>query len=207
MKPFVVVVALLAIFLGALTAFIVHSGMAAGATSFRIGRSARCLVNDGDPSYLRAGWTVCFHGSATPADPLTFRDLGGGFGRDWAHVYWMGSVILADPSSFVVLPSAPGHDLVVPVYSADRNYVYLSDPDADPPFGLTEIIEGADPTTIEILLGDESHAIGYAKDGDQVWYFGREVVGADPATFQLLELGNSVDAADDMASYAGGQSL
>ena len=76
---------------------------------------------------------------------------------------------------YLGLTSAPGVYQGFKAYSKDKDYVYV---------GCGSILQGADPTTIELLID------GYIKDKNKVYYLGNVVEGVDPANCSIDSIDN-----------------
>lgn len=78
------------------------------------------------------------------ADPKTFKSLGGGYGRDSRHVFFMGGIIDgAAPTTFKTHKDG---------YACDKNHVFFHD----------SIIVGADPLSFWLVdLNDGNDQIAY----------------------------------------------
>ncbi|MGH7141179.1 MAG: DKNYY domain-containing protein [Minisyncoccia bacterium] len=127
------------------------------------------------------------------SDPNTFRPIKDSNGSDTDYaidsrqVYWWGftpdasdfgpsayqPIAGADPNSFVILSGG---------FSKDAHSVF---------YNQTKII-GADPTSFVILSSSQDAPIMYAKDSSAVYavygYSIKNITGADPNSFQVLDL-------------------
>ena len=112
-------------------------------------------------------------------DPATFRNAGAGYVRDKNGVYKYYKTYITfddkdlkrepifDARSFRII-DADGR------YVRDRNNVYLDN----------KKIEGADPSTFEILKKDN---ITYAKDKNNIYYWGNKIEGAEKYSFEIMD--------------------
>ncbi len=98
------------------------------------------------------------------------KDLGGGYTKDSAHVYYQGEKIgHADVATFAILKDG---------YAKDRKNIFYK----------TGIPERADLKTFQVLRD------GYAKDAQDVYYQGQKIPEAKASTFEMLQNGYAKDA-------------
>jgi hypothetical protein len=164
--------------------------------------SAGYHVHDDRVYFLQA-----FPGKAAEvrgADPSSFQALDRTFAKDRSTVYVDGRALPgADPASFVLLDRA--------FLARDRDHVYqrdrvLSDDpehfellranlakDATAVYWSDGSVLSTDPARFAIVA-DADHYL-FTKDGRSVQLNGKTIVGADPATFEVLEGGYARDAA------------
>ena len=101
------------------------------------------------------------------------------FAKDSTHVFYTGVILpMADPQSFEVLQG--GYD----AYAKDKNYVYYEVDSSNASDSLTPIPNADSATFISL----ENPYAAYAKDKNYVYYNGRVISGADPQTFQILNV-------------------
>lgn len=136
-------------------------------------RAFELLDSSGTPGVVWGREPSAFY-VGTSRTPITgtaaFADLGGGYTRDAANVFYKGEAIAgADPASFSVRiykdDATKGDTYVV---ARDRRHFYT---------GGTPTLDVADGDTFEEL------GRGYARDASRVYFLSRVVEGADPATF------------------------
>lgn len=135
-----------------------------------------------NPYSIREGVIYWLHHPVPKADPVTFRHLGGDWGRDAERVFVQTKQKKVDAASF---------QLLNPVFAKDINAAY----DREGP------IKGADATSFVVLdsgvnVNDDIipmiSARGYARDRNSVFYhdqgFGRATAlrGADAGSFVSL---------------------
>ncbi len=137
------------------------------------------------------------------ADTKSFQALSGNYARDKNKIYFWGQALKdVDISSFQVLKSgyskdknhvylsgeiAPGVDqksfqILNEMYSKDKTSIYYlgSNPDDNK-------IKETDPESFAVFPSDtEEKNLDFAKDKKHVYWAGRIILGADPATFQLF---------------------
>jgi hypothetical protein len=119
--------------------------------------------------YEIVGTKVYYNGVlVSNASAHSFKDLGWGYAKDSARVYYCGKKLTTDPSRFKALADG---------YAMDSFDVYY--------FGKE--IEAS--TSGFKVLKD-----GYAKDAFDAYYCGKEVVGSSASTFQVLGNGYAKDA-------------
>jgi hypothetical protein len=142
-------------------------------------------------------------------DPATFKDLGGGFGRDSRRVYFEEKVVQdADPESFVVLAHTYGKDAKA-VYSGayscrecdvrtfrkinddfylDQNAAYVIVPSHSDHWTR---VPSADPQSVTGLNG------WFQKDSQHAFFMGRMIPGADAESFKVGSCGKCEVCAED----------
>lgn len=157
------------------------------------------------------------------ADPETFEVIGAALARDKNKVFLSGQEIpgldphtlglvvvtlgpsrtvefLKDSSSVYSIVASihklPGADpntfkVISMEYSKDKNHVYMSWGDS---------ILGADPATFE-LLSYENKLPAYAKDSKSVYYFGKQIKGADAGSFVAFGHDSAHYAKDNQYAY------
>lgn len=159
------------------------------------------------------------------ADAATFRLLEQRYARDTARIYFQGEPFeVKDAASFEILYSSfardrtTGYYQLKPVpdsdgpsfeglndnYARDRSHVWYSrvetDGGAHPGEARNTLLADAHPASFTVL----DH--WYAKDRAHVYYRGKEIPGADAATFAMLPAPeNGVEARDANAGYAEGK--
>lgn len=107
-------------------------------------------------------------------DPAHFELLDGELSKDSAAVYWSdGAVLSDDPAHFAIVSNADHY-----LFTKDATTVHVN---GNP-------IDGADPSTFEVLQG------AYARDNDRVYYFTDQIAGADLASFRVLDGPYAADA-------------
>lgn len=109
------------------------------------------------------------------ADPATYTDVGLGYTKDRAHVYY-GSKILqdADVSTFTVLDDGGKYGFD---YAYDKGHIFVHGVQG------VEAISNADMSTFERAGGY------YYRDNQHVWYGGTMLQDANPASFLALDNG------------------
>ena len=122
-----------------------------------------------DRGYEIVGTKVYYNGViVSNAYAHSFKDLGWGYAKDSARVYYCGKKLADNPSRFKVLADG---------YAMDSFDVYY--------FGKE--IE-ASTSGFKVLTD------GYAKDAFDAYYCGKRVVGSSASTFQVLGNGYAKDA-------------
>ena len=122
-----------------------------------------------DRGYEIVGTKVYYNGViVSNAYAHSFKDLGWGYAKDSARVYYCGKKLADNPSRFKVLADG---------YAMDSFDVYY--------FGKE--IE-ASTSGFKVLTD------GYAKDAFDAYYCGKKVVGSSASTFQVLGNGYAKDA-------------
>lgn len=95
------------------------------------------------------------------ADPKTFKTLGGAYGRDSRHAFFMGGIVEgADPKTFKSLKDG---------YACDDNQAYYRG----------GILNGSDGKSFQSLKE------GYARDKSRVYFDGKVMENADPVSFEV----------------------
>lgn len=163
------------------------------------------------------------------ADPVSYRTLGYGYGRDAASGWYQGRAFaVRDPASFEALDSRFARDAQAGYYerqaipgsdgasfamldsdgthARDRHRVYsthieINDPGGRRPHPVVRALRGADPATVRVPGG------GYAIDGARVWWRGRLLAGADAASFEVLHGAGNADARDAGGPWHEGRRL
>jgi hypothetical protein len=131
------------------------------------------------------------------ADAGSFESLTGDYARDKNHVYYDGQVMTGDRAR-VWLEGKPvsedpaGFELLDGDMAKDSKAVYCGDGS----------VVSNDPTHFAIVLVNGGTIPVFTKDSRTVYYDGKPIAGADPATFQLLYAGDSC-AADERHAYHG----
>lgn len=122
-----------------------------------------------DRGYEIIGTKVYYNGAlVSNASAHSFKDLGWGYAKDNARVYYCGKKLTGNPSRFKALKDG---------YAMDSFDVYY--------FGKE--IE-ASTSGFKVLTD------GYAKDAFDAYYCGKKVVGSSASTFQVLGNGYAKDA-------------
>lgn len=148
----------------------------------------------------------------TGADGSTFKTLGKAYAKDRSMVYYEGKLIVgADPATFKVRSKYYATDdsdcywegFALKVHDLKTFHLIGKDNDWTTSWGVDSryayyldrggLIEGhhmllADAATFEPIVpkGDSDLSYDYARDKYQVYYCDTLVVGADPATFELI---------------------
>lgn len=131
------------------------------------------------------------------ADPMTFRDMGFGYGRDRMNVYFEGAIIPhADPVTFKIYRQ-----------SDTRNMRTYEQPDILPEEEMpgTAFSDGYSKDNINVYYmgrkiedatASSFHELddGYAKDAFHVYFMGRNITDATVSSFELLGDGYAKDA-------------
>jgi len=153
--------------------------------------------------YARDARRVYFEGQPFEVrDVASFEPLDGDFGRDAQHGYYARTEIAdSHGPSFEVIDS---RDVA---YARDRGWGYYADDGIDgarasnaPPETIVRTLRLENPAALRVL------GRGYAADARQVWYRGRPVKGADPATFAIdTTYQTSVDATDRSGGWQQGR--
>jgi hypothetical protein len=146
-------------------------------------RDARGVWHEGDPFPVK--------------DAATFEVLANGFARDRQQGYYLRSAIPgSDGASFTVIDGQ---------HARDARSIFHADMDLgqSPPRVVSRRIAEADAGSFQAL--DSS---GYARDTHRVYWHGRPLAGADPASFALLPMGTAgADAADARQRYSRGEAV
>lgn len=146
-------------------------------------RDARRVWHEGDPFPVK--------------DAATFEVLANGFARDRQQGYYLRSAIPgSDGASFTVIDGQ---------HARDARSIFHADMDLgqSPPRVVSRRIAEADAGSFQAL--DSS---GYARDTHRVYWHGRPLAGADPASFALLPMGTAgADAADARRRYSRGEAV
>lgn len=128
------------------------------------------------------------------ADPPTFVEVGGRYGKDKRYVYYataFGGVLIvdADLATFTYVGEMrESHAQVNPSYARDKSRVYRDE----------EVILGADPDTFQLLTYD------YSRDSQSVFWFIEKISEADPETFEIM---NNQYAKDKNSVYREGTAV
>lgn len=150
--------------------------------------------------YARDVRRVYFQGRAFDArDPASFEPLAGDFGRDAQRGYYARQEI-ADSHG----PSFEAVDDSDIAYARDRQHGYYAhgnvDGDREEARDIVRILRTPNPAAIRVL------GRGYAADPQHVWYRGRPLQGADPATFTSdPSYQAGVDATDRSGNWQQGR--
>lgn len=142
-------------------------------------------------------------------DPAHFELLDAGLAKDSVAVYWSDGTVLSNDPAHVAIVSNTGHYL----FAKDGRTVYVNG----------KPISGADPASFRVLQGAYSTAdqrvfyftdelaadlasFGalagpYATDARTVYWMGKAIVGADPATFHVLNADFECSADEKNAYY------
>jgi hypothetical protein len=181
-----------------------------------IGADSSSFKELSEPEYAVDKNVVYFRGSIiVDAIPASFRRIQGNYWRDSLHVFFVNDEIPgADPQSFSPLPTQP--------WSRDKNCCYRANTriaSSDPEtftvinfywakdarhyyayrFGRDISPVNCDYASMQIL-NPGSKLATYAKDKDHAYWLGKEIAGADVATFQTI---NDVMAKDKFRRYSG----
>jgi hypothetical protein len=112
-----------------------------------------------------------------------------GYFKNETQVYHSGTKIDADPKSFQVIEEKGDPNFrLSPVYGKDQTRVFLNG----------KPIDGADPTTFDILGSDWR----YAKDARNIYFEGKPIVGVDLTKFAKVQ-----PEVENDQSYTDGSSL
>jgi hypothetical protein len=185
-----------------------------------------------EAGYATSGSAVSYRGGVLEgADPATLVVLDAYYAKDANHVYFNSSPLVqssvpsvlqgADPSTFTLCKGVVDRDDC----AQDISHVYVDGallPQADPrTFMMLNDSYGKDAAHAYFApLGTSGgYAIGnadaptfvaldaaYAKDIRNVYYKGKQVAGADAASFTVVA-GEPYDASDSYAHYLNGQTL
>ena len=135
-----------------------------------------------DSCYAKGNGKVFYCGQEIVADYDTFEvvsNTASDYAKDKNAVYHVSTRInVKDPSTFHFLGNH---------YFVDQYNVYHDSLEF-------KILEGADPKTFSIFKGTE-----YAKDAQRAYYFGKEILGVDAETFEILAM---MFAADQYHVYS-----
>jgi hypothetical protein len=163
-------------------------------------------LNGADPAsfmllaedYSRDARRVWHDGTAFPVkDAATFEVLADGFARDREQGYYLRSAI---PGS-----EGAGFTVIDGQHARDARSIFHAHMDLgqSPPRVVSRRIAEADAGSFQAL--DSS---GYARDTRRVYWRGRPLAGADPASFALLPSGTAgADAADGRRRYSRGEAV
>lgn len=141
--------------------------------------------------YARDERVVLHAGETFPVrDARTFEVLDDGFARDRITGYFQQKPVPgSDGASFAVVNGD---------YAKDARRVFYAEGAGGAP--VFTVAAGADPGTFEGLGG------AYGRDARGVWFEGRPVEGADPASFERVEPANDVaDARDRNGAFRLGK--
>ncbi len=133
---------------------------------------------------IKSGKIYVYTKELSMADPKSFVIIGGichadsadlkCFAKDKYNVYYNGTPLpLADPESFVFLDYG---------YMKDKSKVYYIYDNKN------VVVEGADPSTFEIVGSEESDSYVYTKDKNYVYYDGDRLQDIDAKNFDLKKL-------------------
>jgi hypothetical protein len=143
--------------------------------------------------YRAQGGTVTYQGQQLPdADAASFAELGFGYAKDRYNVYYRGEVLeFVDPSSFRVSARFTRHHTIgTPTSPAHKVQAGPETSGVKPAASKTQRHNSFD--LLGSLGADEAGA--YAVTDGRVTYEGRQVKGADAATFEVLQAGYAKDA-------------
>lgn len=168
-------------------------------------RHARILPVEGaDPAtfrslgrdYARDARTIYHEGERMPVrDVATFELLDDGFARDRFTAYYYRAEIAGSEGGVAFVPLDLHH-------ARDTKHVYFADIVGENGRAVPRVaaLAGAEPASFKALER------GYALDRTHVWYRGKAVGGADPATFAVLPVEpDRPDAEDARATYDDGE--
>jgi hypothetical protein len=148
--------------------------------------------------YARDTRQVWHQGTPFPVkDAASFEVLDHGFARDRQQGYHLRTALPgSDGASFQVLDRQHARDA--------RSFFHAHlDLGQSPPRVVSRRIAQADAASFQALDGS-----GYARDARRVYWQGRDIPGADPASFGLLPAGTEeADAADARHRYQRGTRL
>ena len=138
-------------------------------------------------------------------DPLSFMVLGDGYTKDKDHVYFDTSdgpyvVAGADPQTFALIYAPDGS---FSGYARDKSHLYNTDFGSG--FSAFDSVNGTviDPATFTVLGG------GYTADKNTVYFNGKQIPGADPASFTVISTSDmassTYNATDKYHKYENGK--